>query len=576
VGTPAPRYSWKIDKLMALWKNLAGIAVVTVTLVVTDWVVHRFHVPGHLDVVAAQAMDMSEMRPPTGAAPVALAMVRKGSLADTVTYTGSVVAYNEQDISPRITGDLVSLLVYSGDTVKVGQLVAQLDVSQVGPQATQAAAQARAAEIAEHVASDVQVQSQEAGRLQAQAQLEVTRQEVPDVQAQAQAAQDGVRDAQAGVQSAQASANYWKTEIVREKQLADAGAVSEQEYQNELAQSQAAEAAVTQALAKVTQAQAMTRSAQVKVVQARQQVTASAAAARVASEDVAVAQGQAAQAQAQAASAQASAASAAAQQGYARITSPADGLVTSRPVAPGTLVQPGTVILKIAEIARVRVQANVAVEDMAGIHVGSPVQIMVEGGQSPAIHAHVTSVFPSADPQTRTAVVEAVISNPGDRLLPGAFVTMHITKGNITDRLLVPADALLYQGGQGYVWVAGGTENASAQEIAVQPGASDGTWTEVTSPDLSAGERVVVHGQAGLVDGAHMVATAWGPNGPQSLPSATVANAGQTLYRCEKCGMTYSATDAKKDHYTDPMDGGTLVPVKTPTQNSAPMTGMKM
>jgi hypothetical protein len=26
--------------------------------------------------------------------------------------------------------------------------------------------------------------------------------------------------------------------------------------------------------------------------------------------------------------------------------------------------------------------------------------------------------------------------------------------------------------------------------------------------------------------------------------------------------MTYSAAAAKKDHYKDPMDGGTLVPVK--------------
>lgn len=36
-----------------------------------------------------------------------------------------------------------------------------------------------------------------------------------------------------------------------------------------------------------------------------------------------------------------------------------------------------------------------------------------------------------------------------------------------------------------------------------------------------------------------------------------------TTYECTKCHMKVSAATAKKDHYKDSMDGGTLVPVKT-------------
>ena len=32
------------------------------------------------------------------------------------------------------------------------------------------------------------------------------------------------------------------------------------------------------------------------------------------------------------------------------------------------------------------------------------------------------------------------------------------------------------------------------------------------------------------------------------------------MYVCTKCHMTYSAAEAKKDHYKCPMDGGKLVP----------------
>ena len=39
--------------------------------------------------------------------------------------------------------------------------------------------------------------------------------------------------------------------------------------------------------------------------------------------------------------------------------------------------------------------------------------------------------------------------------------------------------------------------------------------------------------------------------------------AAATTYECTKCHMKVNAATAKKDHYKDAMDGGTLVPVKT-------------
>ena len=562
-------------------KNLIALAAVILVLVGTNWAVRRFRRPGQLDVISAQAMDMSQMRPPTGAAPVALASVRRGSLADTVTYTGTVAAYNEQDISPRITGTLISLPVYPGDPVRAGQLVAHLDTSQVGPQAAQAAAQAREAWLGAQVAHLTHYLHHQAEFDQAMAQMQAAQQVVLDAQAEALADQDAITDARAGVQSAQANVDYWKAEIVREKQLADAGAASRQEYQSELAQAQVAQAALSQAQAKVSQARATAASARAKVQVARRQVAAAQAGVKMAQADIAVAQGQAVQAEAGAAAARAAARAAAVQEGYSRITSPFDGVVTARPVAPGTLVQPGTVILKVAEIDRVRVQADVAVEDVAGMRVGSPVRITIQGGGAHTLTARVTSVFPAASDQTRTATVEAVVPNPGYHLLPGAFVTMQITNGTVTDKMLVPASAIISQGGQSYVWTAAGGASASpatgltAHQVVVRVGASDDDWTEVSSDALSAGERVVAHGQAGLEEGGRLVATAWGANGPQTLPTAAAAMGGQTLYRCGKCGMTFSEKDAKRHNFIDPMDGGKLVPVK-PVLPPSNMPGMRM
>ena len=610
---------------MKSWiKNSIGLLVIIFVIVITSGVVRRFHTPGQLDVISAQAMDMSQMRPPSGAAPVALVTVRQGSLSDAVTYTGSILAFNEQDISPRITGRLVSLPVYPGDQVRAGQVVAQLDTAEVGAKADQAYQEARQAQLGAQVAHLTHHLHHQAALDQATAQVQVAEEGVSDAQAEAQADQSAISDAQAGVQSAQASADYWKNEIVREKQLADAGAVSQQEYQNELAQAQAATAALSQAQAKVGQARATAASARAKVQMEQRQVVGAQAGVRMAQADIAVAQGQAVQAEAGASAAQAAARTAAVEQGYSRITSPFDGVVTARAVAPGTLVQPGMVILKVAEIDRVRVQANVAVEDMVGVHVGALAAITVQGGDNDkTIAARITSVFPSASDQTRTATVEAVIPNPGHRLLPGAFVTMQITHGTISDKTLAPASSVVSQGGQSYVWIAMGGASASAGQVyecvichihysaaqaakfhyhdpmeggklvplkgtqaapqagltahhvTVQVGASDGAWTEVSSDALTEGTRVVTQGQAGLTEGAHVVSTAWGENGPKTLPTAAEASSGAKRYRCEKCGMIFSEEDAKKHNFIDPMDGGRLVPVPpSPSANS--MAGMKM
>ncbi|MDQ2687990.1 MAG: hypothetical protein M3Y28_09005 [Armatimonadota bacterium] len=51
--------------------------------------------------------------------------------------------------------------------------------------------------------------------------------------------------------------------------------------------------------------------------------------------------------------------------------------------------------------------------------------------------------------------------------------------------------------------------------------------------------------------------------------------AAATMYQCQKCHMKMSASQAKKDHYKDPMDGGKLVPMATKGSDK-PMGGMKM
>jgi RND family efflux transporter MFP subunit len=62
-----------------------------------------------------------------------------------------------------------------------------------------------------------------------------------------------------------------------------------------------------------------------------------------------------------------------------RITAPIDGVVTARHVQPGEIAKPGTAVVTIADLNRLRIEAEVDEFDTARVIQGSPVTITAEG-----------------------------------------------------------------------------------------------------------------------------------------------------------------------------------------------------
>jgi RND family efflux transporter MFP subunit len=185
---------------------------------------------------------------------------------------------------------------------------------------------------------------------------------------------------------------------------------------------------------------------------------------------------------------------------YVNIRSPSGGYVVKRLVAPGVLVQPGTAILKVAQIDRVRLQANVGEKDVASIRVGSPVTVTTTVAGQPAITARVTAVFPFVDQGPRTAVVEALVENPGRRFLPGQYVTMQFVTAQRTDVLTVPIRAVTRMGGKAAVWVV---KEGRAEPRTVATGLEGPERVEIAQ-GLMGDERVIVRGHEGLYAGARV------------------------------------------------------------------------
>jgi len=463
------------------FEHFISLAAIVAVLVAAFMIVKVYRKPGSMTALESQSMDMSKMVPPQGAVPVAIEATKHEQIAGSSTYTGTIQAYDDEDVYPRITGRIAKMLVYPGDRVRAGQLLVVLDSadSEYAAKAKQAKFQA----------------------LAAMHDVGIARQDFLERGSQYKAALSAQTAAQKAVEGSKANLEYWQAEIEREKALLAKDVISKQEYDNELAQ-------FTQAQAKVGEDQAKLREA--------------------AENKNAVKQGLEGvhehihHKQEEASAASADAQQAAVIQSYTRIVASEAGVVTKRDVSPGVVVSPGTRIMRIVHLSKVRAQAEVATSDVDGIKVGAAVEIRPSAGSPEIIHAHITAKFPAADPTTRTTIVEALIANPNYRFLPGQYVVMTITTG-IADGLTVPSSALVWSNQHAQVWKAVGSQQPLvAQLVDVQIGLTNETRTQVRS-GLGAGDQVIFQGQSALQPGTSVIAVQWTGSGPDQLPTGAQA-----------------------------------------------------
>jgi multidrug efflux pump subunit AcrA (membrane-fusion protein) len=418
-------------------------------------------------------MDMSARVTGSGRPfPVTVAAAESGPMGGSVTYTGGVAPFNEEDIYPRVTGRIVEMTVYPGDAVRAGQVVARLDDVELGSRVVEA----------------------EAGRATAQANR-------TQMEADLVAAQHGIVQMERELAMVAAELTYARGVTSRGERLVKSGAISQQEFESDRSMAASLEAKQQAARAKLEQARAMEASARGKLEASASMV----------------------------AKAEAEARTARVVRDYVTIVAPSAGYVVKRIVAPGVLVQPGMPILKITQVDRVRLQANVGEKDLASIRVGAPVRVTTTASGAAPIEARVTSVFPFVDPGARTAVVEAVVDNPGRRLVPGQYVTMQFTTGLRAKAVSVPRSAVARLGGKATVWVVEG-DRVEPREVLL--GLEDSERVEVTR-GLAAGEHVVARGHEGLYADARVRAVMAGgsavraPAGkPDPMPGMDMPAAG--------------------------------------------------
>jgi Cu(I)/Ag(I) efflux system membrane fusion protein len=103
------------------------------------------------------------------------------------------------------------------------------------------------------------------------------------------------------------------------------------------------------------------------------------------------------------------------------------------------------------------------------------------------LQARVGFIYPTLDPQTRTAKVRFELENPGEKLKPDMYANVEL-KIPLGTRLAIPRDAVLESGERQVIFIHHGGGKLEWRNVKL--GAKAGDWVEVLE-GLKEGDHIV-------------------------------------------------------------------------------------
>jgi len=170
--------------------------------------------------------------------------------------------------------------------------------------------------------------------------------------------------------------------------------------------------------------------------------------------------------------------------------SAANGVVVQKPGVQGMRFMPGEVLFEIADLSSVWVLADVSEQDVGLVRVGQDAKLQIVAYPDKAVSGKVVFVYPTIDPETRTAKVRIELANADGLLKPAMFANVELMSSHASGKVLaVPESAVLDSGASQVALVRRGEGLFEPRKVELGMRA-DG-YIEVTE-GLAAGEEVVV------------------------------------------------------------------------------------
>jgi Cu(I)/Ag(I) efflux system membrane fusion protein len=126
------------------------------------------------------------------------------------------------------------------------------------------------------------------------------------------------------------------------------------------------------------------------------------------------------------------------------LRAPRKGVLLELNIREGMYVEPGTVIMSIADLSHVWVEADLFPEQLAQVAEGETIRLV--DSTDVVRSAPIDYLYPTIDPVTRTGRIRLRLDNPGGALRPGQYLRAHVSSERRKSALVVPNAALIRTG----------------------------------------------------------------------------------------------------------------------------------
>jgi cobalt-zinc-cadmium efflux system membrane fusion protein len=174
------------------------------------------------------------------------------------------------------------------------------------------------------------------------------------------------------------------------------------------------------------------------------------------------------------------------------VYAPRSGYLVERKVNEGTQIRTDNAdaLFTLSDLRTIWVQANVYESDYARVKLGDEVEATTIAFPNDVFRGKVEKINSILDTESRVIRVRTELSNPGEKLLPGMFATIHIIPARKTQAIAVPESAIFLEKNEPYVVVANGE---GLSKVKIETGQQYGIMMEVRS-GLTEGSVVVTTG----------------------------------------------------------------------------------
>ena len=165
--------------------------------------------------------------------------------------------------------------------------------------------------------------------------------------------------------------------------------------------------------------------------------------------------------------------------GYAKIVAPFDGIITSRSIDAGALVNAGaSKVVDIVDASTIRLQIPVTEMETALVQPGKLVKAAIDAIGPVPVEATISRIAYALDPATRTMLAEADLKNADLKLRPGMYAMAKIAVDKHENVMLIPVTGLVMEKTNAFAFKH---EGGKAMKTAITIGFNDGANVEVVT-----------------------------------------------------------------------------------------------